>query len=150
MIRHYQSRDTEALVTIWREASDLAHPFLDAEFLEREADNMRRLYLPNARTWVIEENDVLVGFIALVGDEIGGLFLSPAYHGKGFGKSMVDYAVAQLGPLYVEVFEKNTIGRRFYDRYGFIQTDRFLHEPSGEMTLRLALPDNYLTGLSSS
>jgi len=53
---------------------------------------------------------------------------------------MVDHAVDLKGPLRVEVFEKNAIGRRFYERYGFVQEGKYRHEASGEMTLKLVLP----------
>ncbi|MDF1720980.1 MAG: GNAT family N-acetyltransferase, partial [Minwuia sp.] len=77
---------------------------------------------------------------ALVGDEIGGLFLLPEMHGRGLGRVLTDHAVGLHGPLRVEAFAKNHMGRRFYDRYGFVETDRYLHEPSGEMTIRMAMP----------
>lgn len=140
MIRKFHPNDTDALVAIWNAASSLAHPFLKKSFLAREADNVRTLHLPSAETWVLEDDGHPVGFIALVGDEIGGLFLDPSRHGQGLGKALVDHAVANKGPLRVEVFEKNTIGRRFYDRYGFVEVGRYLHVESGETTLQLRLP----------
>jgi putative acetyltransferase len=118
MIRKYQPEDTDALVAIWQSASALAHRFLDEAFLTQEEVNLRQKHLPNAETWVLEDGGNPAGFIALIGDEIGGLFLDPSLHGRGFGKALVDYAVEIKGPLHVEVFEKNEIGRRFYDRYG--------------------------------
>ncbi len=118
----------------------LAHPFLKDHFLAQEADNMRTLYLPNAETWVIEHTSTPIGFIALIGSEIGGLFLNPAFHGQGFGKMLVDHATNLKGPLSVEVFERNANGRRFYDRYGFFETGRYRHEVSGEIILMMAMP----------
>jgi len=132
MIRKFHTRDTESLVSIWRAASAVGHPFLEDRFLAQEAENLRAVYLPNAETWVAESRGVPVGFIALIGDEIGG-------HGKGIGKAMVDHAVALKGLLCVEVFEKNTIGRRFYDQYGFVETARFRHEATGELMLKMAI-----------
>ncbi len=140
MIRKYQSEDTDAVVSIWQSAISLAHPFLDDDFVAQEAINLRTLYLPNAETWVVEDNETPVGFIALIGNEIGGLFLDPSFHGQGLGSAMVDHAVDLKGPLRVEVFEKNAIGRRFYERYGFVQEGKYRHEASGEMTLKLVLP----------
>lgn len=140
MIREYRTKDTDALVSIWRSASSLAHPFLKETFVAQEENNVRTLHLPNAETWVLEDNEIPIGFIALIGDEIGGLFLEPSFHGRGLGKAMVDHAVDIKGPLRVEVFERNAIGRRFYERYGFVEVGQYRHEASGETTLKLALP----------
>jgi putative acetyltransferase len=103
---------------------------------------MRNIYLPNAETWVLEEDDKPLGFIALIEDEIGGLFVEPSFHGCGYGKALADHAVALHGSLRVEVFEKNVIGRRFYDRYGFVETERYVHEDSGEDILKMAMPSS--------
>ncbi|MFT5485703.1 MAG: putative acetyltransferase [Alphaproteobacteria bacterium] len=138
MIRKFNDEDADAVVSTWRAASELAHPFLTREFLDREADAVRNVYLVYAETWVTEVDGEVVGFIALVDDEIGGLFLHPRLHGQGFGKAMVDEAVAEKGPLRVEVFEKNEIGRRFYDTYGFSRSGEFVHEPTGECVIRMA------------
>jgi putative acetyltransferase len=140
MIRKYRAEDTDALVLIWQKANALAHSFLADDFVEQVGQDMRNIYLPNAETWVLEENETPLGFIALVGDEIGGLFLEPSFHGRGFGRALVDHAAALRSPLRVEVFEKNAIGRHFYDRYGFIETERYAHEASGEVTIKMAMP----------
>lgn len=139
MIREYRIEDIEILIAVWRSASHLAHPFLEASFIEREATNLRDLYLPNAQTWVAEENGAAIGFIAMIKNEIGGLFLDPIFHGKGYGKALVDHVVEIQGNLSVEVFEKNTIGRRFYAGYGFAETGRYKHESSNEVTLKLEM-----------
>lgn len=140
MIRKLKVEDVDALVSIWHEANALAHPFLADDFVAQVAEDMRNIYLPNAETWVLEEEDRPVGFIALIGDEIGGLFLQPSFHGKRLGKAMVDHAFALHGPLRVEVFQRNEIGRRFYKRYGFVELEEYRHEPSGELTIKMIMP----------
>ena len=137
MIRKYDEHDIEVVVSTWRRASELAHPVLTKAFLDQEDANMRNIYLAFAETWVIEIDGVVVGFIALIEDEIGGLFLDPDFHGQGLGRALVDKAVIQKGPLKVEVFKENIIGRRFYDAYGFRETEEFIHEASGQTTLRM-------------
>jgi len=139
MIRPFNSQDTDYLIDVWRAASALAHPFLSPDFIEQEANNMREMYLPNAKTFVFESDGSPIGFIAMIDTEIGGLFLHPNHHGKGIGRALVDHVVADLGPLKVEVFDQNAIGRRFYDRYGFVETGRYKHEPTSQMTLKLAM-----------
>ena len=127
----------EAVVTCWRIASELAHPFLSKPFLDQEAENLRTIYLNIAETWVTEIDDTIVGFIALIENEIGGLFLVPTLHGKGYGRALMDKAISKRRFLKVDVFKDNTIGNRFYQRCGFKREDEYLHEPSGQITLRL-------------
>lgn len=98
---------------------------------------MRTMYLPNAETWVLENGEGPTGFIALINDEIGGLFLDPPQHGQGHGRAMVDHAVGIKGALRVEVFEQNSIGRRFYDRYGFVETGRYTHGATNEVVIQM-------------
>ena len=140
MIRQYQPGDTDALVALWRRANALAHPFLKKAFVAQVAQDMRDVYLPNAETWVSVRDAAPIGFIALIGSDIGGLFVDPDHHGHGHGRALADHGAALHGPLRVEVFAQNTLGRRFYDRYGFVETGRYQHAPSGEMTLQMAMP----------
>ncbi|MFY0613206.1 MAG: GNAT family N-acetyltransferase [Hyphomicrobiaceae bacterium] len=140
MIRDYRPEDADAIVAIWQAASAMAQPFLSDDFVAHVSDDIRTLYLPNAETYVLEADHTVIGFIALLDNEIGGLFLKPVWHGKGYGKALVDYAAARKGGLHLEVFERNKIGRAFYDRYGFVETGRYDHEPSGEVTIKMVLP----------
>jgi putative acetyltransferase len=80
-VRKYRDTDVESVLSAWENTQALAHPFLPAAFQEQEKKNIREVYLPNADTWVVENDDHVVGFIALIGNEIGGLFVQPAYHG---------------------------------------------------------------------
>ena len=136
-IREYRDTDLEQVLSAWENTQSLAHPFLPEAFQEQEKTNIREIYLPNAETWVAEENDHVVGFIALIGNEIGGLFVQPSHHGKKLGKRLVDKAQELHGYLVVEVFEKNNVGRKFYSRYGFTLIDQKVHRETGEAVLRL-------------
>lgn len=82
-IRKYPIKDTDALVSVWSKANAVAHSFLKDEFVAQVAQDMRNIYLPNAETWVLEVNKAPVGFISMLEDEIGGLFLDPAHHSRG-------------------------------------------------------------------
>lgn len=140
MIKEYTTNNTDALISIWEKANALAHPFLAPNFVAFVKDAMRNMYLPNAETWVIQKNGDPIGFIAMIGNEIGGLFLDPAYHGHGYGRAMVDHVVGLKGPLRVEVFKENKIGRPFYERYGFEYVEEYLHEQSGAVTVKMSMP----------
>ena len=106
VIRRYRDADADALISIWRAAGAAAHSFLPRDFLAQEAQDIRDIHLAKAETWVLEEAGRPVGHSALLGNEIGGLFLDPSLHRKGLGRAMVDHAVALKRPLRVEVFKQ--------------------------------------------
>jgi putative acetyltransferase len=140
LIRQYKESDLEAVLSSWESATRLAHPFMTEEFLAQERKNTAEVYLPNTDTWVIEIDKEVVGFIALLGNEVGAIFLQPKHHGKGLGKALMDKARELHGELEVEVFSANSIGRKFYSKYGFEFLEEKLHEPTGQQVLRLKYP----------
>ena len=75
MIRPYRDTDLNELLDAWYSASLLGHPFLDDTFFQQERINIRDVHLPKAETWVFEEDGVVVGFIALIENEVGGIFV---------------------------------------------------------------------------
>jgi putative acetyltransferase len=141
-IRQYENSDLEAVLSAWERATRLAHPFMTEEFIAQERINTAEIYFPNTDTWVIGTDDQVIGFIALMGNEVGAIFLQPEYHGQGAGKALMDKAQEIHGDLEVEVFKENYIGREFYSRYGFNQLEEKLHEPTGQQVLRLAFTAN--------
>ena len=140
MMREYNTEDTDALIAIWDSAEPLAHPFLPDEIRDQVRRDTLNIYLPNAETWVLENDGAPVGFIAMIGTEIGGLFLDPSEQGKGLGRQMVDHIVAIKGPLTVEVFKDNKIGLPFYERYGFVVIGEGVFDVSGDETFKMAMP----------
>ncbi|MDH3326956.1 MAG: GNAT family N-acetyltransferase, partial [Gammaproteobacteria bacterium] len=63
--------------------------------------------MPNADTWVTVDNEKIIGFIALIGNEVGGLFVDPDYHGSGLGKALMDKATNLYATLELDVFKEN-------------------------------------------
>jgi putative acetyltransferase len=141
-IRQYKNSDLEAVLSSWEIATRLAHPFMTDEFIAQERINVAEIYMPNTDTWVIELDGEVKGFIALMGNEVGAIFLLPECHGIGAGKALMDKAQELHGDIEVEVFKENSIGRKFYSRYGFTQLEEKLHEPTGQQVLRLKFTAN--------
>ena len=139
MIRKYKSADLEDMLNTWEAASAVAHPFLSEEFIEQERHNIPNVYVPMAETWVWEVDGRVVGFIALIGNEVGAIFVEPEFQGGGIGRALMDRARDLRGELEVEVFTANAIGRAFYDKYGFELMHEKIHEPSGFEVMRLKL-----------
>ena len=136
-VRPYQEQDLDDLLSAWESASRLAHPFMDESFFDKECANIPALYLPNADTWVALKDNKVVGFIALIGNEVGGFFVDASQHGHGLGKALMDKAQALHGDLEVDVFKQNPVGRRFYDNYGFKFIEEKVWADTGDIILRL-------------
>ena len=136
-IRQYAEADLNGVLSSWENASRIAHPFLTKIFLDKERYNITNVYLPNADTWVAEIDGLVVGFIALLDNEVGAIFVDPEFHGAGFGKALMDKAQEIHGNLEVEVFEANLTGRKFYSSYGFELFIEKTHEETGNKMLRL-------------
>jgi putative acetyltransferase len=139
MIREYEDKDLSELLDAWYSASQVAHPFLDEDFFEQERRNIAALYLPNAETWVYELDGVVVGFIALIGNEVGAIFVDAKFHRQGIGRALMDKARSIRDVLELDVFKDNQVGLKFYEKYGFNEVDEHLHAETGFMQLRLKL-----------
>ena len=137
MIRKHKEKDLEQIINIWYKSSTLAHPFLSSSFVEKVKSDMTNIYIPNSETWVYEIDNSIVGFISMLDNEIGGLFVLPNNQSKGIGTKLVDFIKKVHSELEVEVFEKNFIGRAFYDKYGFEKIKKFYHKESENEVLRL-------------
>tara|TARA_B100001540_G_scaffold225559_1_gene199760 strand:+ start:5041 stop:5475 length:435 start_codon:yes stop_codon:yes gene_type:complete len=141
-IRQYAESDLESVLASWEGATRLAHEFMTDDFIAQERKNVAEVYLPNTDTWVAKVDGEVKGFIALMGNEVGAIFLQPNFHGKGIGKALMDKAQELHGNLEVEVFKANTIGRNFYSKYGFKPLEEKYHEPTGQQVLRLKFTAN--------
>ena len=139
MIRPYQEQDLNRLLEVWYSASKIAHSFLDEAFLETERQNIPKVYLPAAETWVFERDKLVLGFISLLDNQVGAIFVDPQFQRQGIGRALIDWAKTLRTQLFVEVFKENKVGRAFYERYGFIPVDEHLHPETGYMLLRLRL-----------
>lgn len=123
-IRLFESCDKARALDIWLEASAIAHPFFTAEQLREQQALVRDIYLDKAETWVAEADGILLGFIGLLDNWIGGLFVAPTAQRKGVGRALVEHASSLKGALALEVYEANVTAQAFYQRLGFEVTDR--------------------------
>ena len=140
-IRKYKETDLSAVLSSWESANAVAHPFLDKAYVAKVRHDIPALYLPNAETWVSEYKGRVIGFIALMGNEIGAIFVDKEFHGMGVGKALMDKARSLHATLEVEVFTDNVIGRKFYSSYGFKFMHEKTHEETGEQLLQLMYSD---------
>lgn len=139
MIRLYHQHDLESLLAVWESASKIAHYFLDKTFLLQERSAIIEQYLLIAQTWVYEEDGKVVGFISLIDNVVGGLFVKYSSQGQGIGIALMNHAVKLRGKLEVDVFELNLIGYSFYQKYGFVEVEKSIHPETGFTLIRMIL-----------
>lgn len=131
-VRAYSdTADRMRLAEIWLDASRIGHPFLTEEDLLAQQAKVRDVYLPQAENWVAEIDGKPAGFIGLIDNFIGGLFVDPAAHGHGLGKALVLHAAKLKGALEVEVYADNLSAVAFYQRMGFVELLRHAHDDEG-------------------
>ncbi len=116
--------DTERLSDIWFDASLGAHPFIGRSRLVEQRRLIEEEYLPKAETWVACQRDEAIGFISLLGDFIGGLFIAPDRQGLGVGRKLIAQALDRKGQLSLEVYTANEQALRFYASLGFQEVSR--------------------------
>lgn len=137
MIREYKPEDLDQVMDIWYQSSTLAHDFLEDDFVQIVKKAMYDIYIPKSKTWVYIKDEKPIGFISMADNEIGGLFLYPKHFGNGIGAKLVNHIVDLYKYVEVEVFENNTIGRSFYNKYGFKFLSKYYHKESKQEVLRL-------------
>lgn len=137
MIRKQEEKDINRIIDMWEQATIHAHSFLPIPFINEERHNLSKIYLPLATTWVFEDNNIVFGFIRMLGNEIGGLFVLPSYQNKCIGTQLVNSVLKLHNELEVEIFKRNKIGRAFYEKYGFKQVKEYLHTESNNHMLRM-------------
>ncbi len=138
-LRPYAEADLAELLDVWYRASMIAHAFLPEKFFERERVQIAEQWLPMAETTVAEVDGRVVGFLSLIGNEVGAVFVDPDRQGQGIGRALMDAARSSRPFLELGVFEANAIGRRFYEAYGFELVELQVSAATGEPELRLRL-----------
>jgi len=96
----------DEIADIWLLASLQAHDFVDASCWWRTQEALRSRYLDHARIWVFEEQDHLLGFIALIDDYLAALYVRPERQGQGVGHALLQQAKLQQSSLYARVYGK--------------------------------------------
>ena len=139
MIRAFDDADLHDIVEAWYRASLVAHSFLTSEFFETEREQIATQWMPSAETYVYEVDDHIVGFVALVGNDVGAIFVHPDHQRHGIGHALMDHATTLRPSLELEVFEENMIGRSFYAAYGFEFVSARPEETTGHTVHRLRL-----------
>ena len=140
MIRPFATADMDAVLRIWLDASVRAHDFVPAPFWESQLPAMRTVYLPFAQVWVYEAAGQVLGFYALVEDQLAAIFVAPQQQGQGVGSALMQHAKSQRPQLELQVYRANHASRAFYRAHGWVEGAESVDEATGHVQLSMHWP----------
>ncbi|HLT06469.1 MAG TPA: N-acetyltransferase [Cyclobacteriaceae bacterium] len=131
-IRKTTPPDNRRVTEIWLESSIPAHDFIPEQYWKQNEKIMEEHYLPLSEVYVAEENGHILGFIALIDQQVAALFVHPDHQGKGIGKLLLQHTQSLREVLELKVYQKNTKSLGFYLNKGFEIVAESLDPHTGE------------------
>ena len=123
-LRSAEAEDLHALTAIFLAARGQMI-YLPRESEARVDPWMRDSVLGACEVLVAEAGDRPVAFLALAGTELAHLYVEPSHQSHGIGSALLERA-KRMRPtgLSLYVFEPNRGAIRFYERHGFVTSER--------------------------
>lgn len=131
MIRQLNAADYPRLMEIWESAVRRTHHFLKEEDFLYYKERVPT-YFPYVALYGAEEDGRVEGFLGVSEDNIEMLFVDADRRGQGIGRSLLGYAVEQLGMKKVDVNEQNAQAVGFYEHMGFRTVARSERDGDGK------------------
>ncbi|EGQ5286824.1 GNAT family N-acetyltransferase [Enterobacter hormaechei] len=140
----------ERLVAVWESSVRATHHFLQESDIAALRPLLLNAYLPNLRIVVARDDaGIIHGFLGVDKNRIEMLFVDDASRGKGIGKMLLQYAIAEFGVNEVDVNEQNPQGVAFYLHMGFEQVGRSELDGQGNPFPLLHMKLSRNTGISA-
>ncbi|MBT3314252.1 MAG: GNAT family N-acetyltransferase [Anaerolineae bacterium] len=125
-IRLYSPADFDTVTKLWRSAREIAFPEFQRTkgySFEEDCAYFKNMLLKENDVYVTELDGIAVAFMAIKGDFIDQLYISPDHQRKGIGTALIAHArILSPEKLWLYTFQSNLNGRAFYERNGFIAT----------------------------
>jgi putative acetyltransferase len=112
--------DFKEIIEVWETSVRATHHFLKEEDILFYKPLIFNEYLKAVALFCIRnEAGTIEGFLGTNGDKLEMLFIRPTARGKGYGKTLLNYAVVCLNIRKVDVNEQNEQAVGFYKYHGF-------------------------------
>ncbi len=131
-LRKCKANELDQLVELWYQVSLRAHDFIPAEYWYNAKKDMMEKYMPMAETYVLDEDDEIVGFVSMVDNYLAAIFISLEWQGKGCGKNLLNYIKEIRDEISLKVFVKNKKACQFYLKNGFQIKEELVDEDLNE------------------
>lgn len=110
---------TKRLLDIWEASVRATHDFLsESDILELKPLVLKTLNEHN-NIYYYEKSNNALGFIGISQQNIDMLFIDSEFRSSGIGKTLVTFAITELGVTTVDVNEQNHQAAGFYNHLGF-------------------------------
>ncbi|MCP1223325.1 N-acetyltransferase [Sebaldella sp. S0638] len=138
MIRLLKSKDVEEVMRIWLDSTLEAHPFISEEYWLENYKMVKDTYIPLSKTYVLEDNSKIKGFISII-DElfIGALFVEVLHQGEGIGRRLIEFSQKRHKELDLTVYKENERAVAFYKKMGFRIRNEQINEDSEKAEFRM-------------
>jgi len=120
---------------------------------DRHADiaDVERYYMQNGCFWCLFDNEVLVGTVAVRLIDINNkvielkrMFVLPEYQGKGYGRLLLEHAIAyareqQYHKVCLDTRKQFSAAQHLYRSSGFRETEKYNNNERAELYFELVL-----------
>lgn len=124
--------DYTSIVDVWEASVRATHHFLKEEDIQYFKPLILTEFLNAVQLHCIKIDNRIVAFLGTSSDKIEMLFVHPAFHGKGVGKTLLLHAINKLNKTLVDVNEQNEQAVSFYKRFGFEVVNRSAQDAMGK------------------
>ena len=131
MIRRFENKDLDQVMSIWLQVNMESHSFIEADYWKINYEMVREM-IPKAEVFVSEENGQIRGFIGLIDTYIAGIFVRAAEQSKGVGTGLLHTVMKSRDNLRLNVYKKNMRAVSFYQHYGFQIINQGIDESTSE------------------
>lgn len=107
------------LLGIWERSVKASHKFLTDEEIENIKEYVPQAFKGVEHLIVAFDDELSLGFIGINERKIEMLFIDGNLRGKGFGSSLINYALKNFNVNEVVVNEQNPLAHNFYLKVGF-------------------------------
>lgn len=108
----------EELVKVWEESVRSSHHFLTENDVKFYRSCLKDIYLPAVELYVIRDGRI-IAFMGLSYDMVEMLFVLPSEKGKGYGTSLLNFAINNKHIRKIDVNEDNKEAYAFYLNRGY-------------------------------
>ena len=108
----------DELIEVWGKSVRSSHHFLSEEDLMHYRSRIMGTYFHAVELYVIRQPNI-VAFMWLSDDMVEMLFVLPSEKGKGYGSTLLKYALTEKRIRKIDVNEQNSEAYQFYLRKGF-------------------------------